>query len=114
MKTNELAKEKATEWAIDYKPFDENLEPHEYAKYGYEKGFIEASGENWIYTADNTPPFGSRCWCIDIHGDIYLCEYTFTKSIFSSEKHRFFRNLIGHGWEVKDVKKWSYLTLPTP
>tara|TARA_R110000751_G_scaffold1985_15_gene7666 strand:- start:4315 stop:4926 length:612 start_codon:yes stop_codon:yes gene_type:complete len=29
----------AFEWSVDYKPFEEDLRPQEYARYGYEKGY---------------------------------------------------------------------------
>ncbi len=34
--------EKASEWATDYKPWDDGLPPHEYARYGYEEGYKQA------------------------------------------------------------------------
>lgn len=33
------AKQMAKEWAVDYKPWEDNLPPQAYASYGYEKGY---------------------------------------------------------------------------
>ena len=38
-------KEKAFEWSVDYKPFEENLTAQEYARYGFEIGYKRASDE---------------------------------------------------------------------
>lgn len=35
-----IAKEMAADWAVDYKPMEDNLSPQEYARYGYERGFM--------------------------------------------------------------------------
>lgn len=32
---------RAFNFSVDYKPFDENLHFSEYAKYGYQKGFLD-------------------------------------------------------------------------
>lgn len=32
-------KEIAKEWATDYKPFEEDLRPQQYAEYGFEQGY---------------------------------------------------------------------------
>ena len=39
--TDEKIKSIAFEWAVDYKPFNYNLDPSKYAEYGFEKGFKE-------------------------------------------------------------------------
>lgn len=36
---------RAFEWATDYKPWQEDLEYREYARYGYEQGFRAATRE---------------------------------------------------------------------
>ena len=33
------AQREAFEWSVDYKPWEEDLSPQEYAKYGFEKGY---------------------------------------------------------------------------
>jgi hypothetical protein len=35
-------KDRATEWSIDYRPWDENLDFKEYARYGYQVGYEQA------------------------------------------------------------------------
>jgi len=37
------AKLEAFEFSVDYKPFETDLDYREYAKYGFEKGFIEGA-----------------------------------------------------------------------
>jgi hypothetical protein len=39
----EIAKTKAFEFKIDYKPFETDLDYREYAEYGFEKGFIDGT-----------------------------------------------------------------------
>lgn len=36
----QLAKERAFEFQVDYKPWEENLSYNQYVEYGFEKGFI--------------------------------------------------------------------------
>jgi len=38
-------KERARDWAVDYKPWDETLHYREYAAYGYEVGYKQALKE---------------------------------------------------------------------
>ena len=42
MKSSNEIKELAFEWATDYKPWQEDLEYREYARYGYEAGYERA------------------------------------------------------------------------
>lgn len=42
MMTQEEIKSLAFEWATDYKPWEDDLSPQEYAKYGFEQGFLRA------------------------------------------------------------------------
>ena len=42
MNIKELLKHRAFNWVIDYKPFETNLDPSEYAQHGYEKGYEQA------------------------------------------------------------------------
>ena len=37
-----LLKEKAFEWSVDYKPWEEGLSPQDYARHGYEQGYAQA------------------------------------------------------------------------
>lgn len=32
----------ALDWGIDYKPWENNMDPREYAIYGYEQGYLRA------------------------------------------------------------------------
>ena len=34
--------DKACEWSVDYKPWEEDLDYREYARYGYEQGYKQA------------------------------------------------------------------------
>jgi len=43
--TNKEIKELAFEWAVDYKPWETDLSPQEYAEYGFEMGFLRALKE---------------------------------------------------------------------
>jgi hypothetical protein len=45
---NKEAEENALEFSIDYKPFEENLNYREYAKYGFEKGFIAGANSKYV------------------------------------------------------------------
>ena len=40
-----VAKSKAFEFKVDYKPFETDLDYREYAEYGFKKGFLE--GAKW-------------------------------------------------------------------
>ena len=40
-----VAKSKAFEFKVDYKPFETDLDYREYAEYGFKKGFLE--GAEW-------------------------------------------------------------------
>jgi len=40
-KPEEEAKDRAFDWAVDYKPWEEGLSPQAYAQYGYEQGFLD-------------------------------------------------------------------------
>ena len=42
MSSTESIKEKAFDWAIDYKPWEYDLPPQDYARYGYEQGYQQA------------------------------------------------------------------------
>ena len=42
MMTQEEIKSLAFEWAIDYKPWEDDLSPQEYAEHGFEQGFLRA------------------------------------------------------------------------
>ncbi len=39
----EIAKSKAFEFKVDYKPFETDLDYREYAEYGFKKGFIDGT-----------------------------------------------------------------------
>lgn len=74
------AKEKASEWAVDYKPWSESLSPQEYARYGFEVGYNKAFLEQaeqiaalqaelerdaWVSVEDSRKPSKQT--------DVYIC-----------------------------------------
>ena len=36
------AEEEAFEWSVDYKPWETDLEPNQYARHGFEQGYKRA------------------------------------------------------------------------
>ena len=59
----EVAKSKAFEFKVDYKPFETDLDYREYAEYGFKKGFLE--GAEWqqerMYSEEDMIEFAKYC-----------------------------------------------------
>ena len=65
---------------------------------------------HWIDIKDGQPTSGQKCWVLIKGKDVYLSSYG-KYGIF--DRKPTFINMIGRGWKISNVEKWSPLIIPS-
>jgi hypothetical protein len=81
-----VAKSKAFEFKVDYKPFETDLDYREYAEYGFKKGFLE--GAEWqaerMYSEEEVEQIFNIGQMVKNYGDYK--PYTFKEALEQFKK----------------------------
>lgn len=67
----------------------------------------------WHLLVDKKPHRGQKVWCMDLDGNYYFAQYVPFYNIWANRiKGYYFQNLMGRGWSIKDVVKWTPVKFP--